>query len=46
MGSEIDAFLEMQVAERGASPNTVAAYRRAMKDVLGQYSCEQYQGGF
>lgn len=28
MCSEIDAFLEMQVAEHGASSNTVAAYKR------------------
>ena len=31
MGSEIDAFLEMQVAEHGASSNTVAAYRRDLE---------------
>ena len=37
MSSEIEAFLEMQVAERGASSNTVAAYQRdliALEDFL------------
>lgn len=28
----LDAFLEMMVAERGAAPNTVAAYRRDITD--------------
>lgn len=32
MCSEIDAFLEMQVAEHGASPNTISAYRRDLDD--------------
>ncbi len=31
MCSEIDAFLEMQIAEHGASANTVAAYRRDLE---------------
>ena len=31
MCPEIDAFLEMQVAEHGASPNTVSAYRRDLE---------------
>lgn len=29
----LDAFLELMVAERGASPNTVAAYRRDLEDL-------------
>jgi len=33
MCSEIDAFLEMQIAEHGASQNTVAAYRRDLNDL-------------
>ena len=33
MSSEIDAFLEMQVAEHGASLNTVAAYRRDLENL-------------
>lgn len=35
MSSEVDAFLEMQVAEHGASPNTVAAYRRDLENLSG-----------
>ena len=31
MSSAIDSFLEMQVAERGASVNTIAAYQRDLK---------------
>ncbi len=31
MNDFVDAFLEMQVAECGASPNTVAAYRRDLE---------------
>ena len=31
MSSAIDAFLEMQIAERGASSNTVAAYQRDLQ---------------
>ena len=31
MSPEIDAFLEMQVAEHGASSNTVSAYRRDLE---------------
>ena len=32
-GSEIDSFLEMMVAERGASPRTVVSYRRDLEDL-------------
>ena len=28
----IESFLDMMSAERGASPNTIAAYRRALVD--------------
>jgi len=31
MCAEVDAFLEMQIAEHGASPNTVTAYRRDLE---------------
>lgn len=31
MSANIDAFLEMQIAERGASPNTIAAYQRDLQ---------------
>ena len=30
----IEAFLEMMSAERGAAPNTLAAYRRDLLDYL------------
>ena len=33
MDPQIDAFLEMQIAECGSSPNTVAAYRRDLEDL-------------
>ena len=31
----IEAFLEMMSAERGASPNTLDAYRRDLEDAHG-----------
>lgn len=34
-GSHIDAYLEMLGAERGASPNTLDAYRRDLQDFAG-----------
>lgn len=40
MSSEIESFLEMQVAERGSSQNTVAAYRRDLEG-LGQFLKEK-----
>ena len=33
IGSDIDSFLEMMVAERGASPKTVTSYRRDLMDL-------------
>lgn len=33
MQNEIDSFLEMMVAERGASPRTIASYRRDLDDL-------------
>ena len=33
MQSEVDSFLEMMVAERGASPRTVDSYRRDLEDL-------------
>ena len=38
-GSHIDAFLEMLGAERGASPNTLDAYRRDLNDFAGFLDC-------
>ena len=34
-GHHIEAFLEMMSAERGASPNTLASYRRDLEDYAG-----------
>ncbi len=34
-GHRIEAFLEMMAAERGASDNTLAAYRRDLEDAAG-----------
>ncbi|MEO4000688.1 site-specific tyrosine recombinase XerD [Mesorhizobium sp. CAU 1732] len=34
-GSRVEAFLEMMSAERGASENTLAAYRRDLEDASG-----------
>ncbi|SDB08972.1 site-specific tyrosine recombinase XerD [Bauldia litoralis] len=34
-GYQIEAFLEMMSAERGAAPNTLAAYRRDLEDYTG-----------
>ena len=39
---QIDAFLEMMRAERGSSPNTIAAYRRDLTDFL-KYLTETHQ---
>ena len=42
MGAAIDSFLAMLAAERGAAPNTLAAYRRDLEgaeDLLGDLAC-------
>jgi integrase/recombinase XerD len=35
VGAQVEAFLEMLVAERGASANTIKAYERDLKDFAG-----------
>ncbi|WP_274605723.1 site-specific tyrosine recombinase XerD [Afifella marina] len=42
---DIEAFLEMLAAERGASVNTLAAYRRDLLDALGTVSDLREVGG-
>jgi integrase/recombinase XerD len=39
-GARIEAFLEMMSAERGASPNTLQAYRRDLEDAARALSVE------
>ena len=44
MGAAIDSFLAMLAAERGAAPNTLAAYRRDLEgaeDLLGDLACAE-----
>ena len=36
-GHQIEAFLEMMSAERGAAANTLAAYRRDLDDYAGYF---------
>ncbi|MBQ7413638.1 MAG: site-specific tyrosine recombinase XerD [Alphaproteobacteria bacterium] len=48
--ADIEAFLEMMVAERGASPRTVEAYRRDLRDLeaflhMRQISLKQVKRG-
>jgi integrase/recombinase XerD len=39
--ARVEAFLEMMSAERGASDNTLAAYRRDLEDAAGHLSSRQ-----
>lgn len=41
LASEVDLFLEMMAAERGAAANTISAYRRDLDDAAGYFKSKK-----